>query len=78
MAAIATYALTTITLEWSDVTRGFDPIHVFNESGFRDRSAGNVAYNYPVVAAAMGLILIASILIGWLALRRYDPRRQTG
>jgi hypothetical protein len=82
MAAIATFALTNVALEWSDATRDFDPIEVYNHLGFAARTAGGsvdfAAHGYPVTAAAMGLALVASILVGLLALRRYDPRRQAG
>jgi ABC-type transport system involved in multi-copper enzyme maturation permease subunit len=82
MAAIATFALTNIALEWSAATRDFDPIQVYNHLGLASRTPGSpvdfTAHGYPLVAATMGSIVLISILIGWLALRRYDPRRQSG
>ena len=82
MAAIATFALLNIALDWSAATRDFDPIQVYNHLGLASRTPGSpvdfTAHSYPLVAATMGLILLISVLIGWLALRRYDPRRQSG
>jgi hypothetical protein len=82
MAAIATFAITSVAIDWSDATREFDPIQVYNHLGraarATDGSVDFTAHGYPLVATAMGLVLLTSILVGWLALRRYDPRRQTG
>ena len=78
VAALLTNVGMSLALSWSAVTRDFDPIAVYNNFGTRRGSLDLTDFHYPVVAAAMGLILVASMLIGWLALRRYDPRRQTG
>ena len=59
--------------------RAFSSRSRFTTPGaFLDRDPAGGVERYPVVAAAMVVMIVASILIGWLALRRYDPRRQTG
>ncbi len=77
MAAIVTFGLINIMLEWSDATRDFSPVEVYNHLAMRG-PLDFTAHGYPVVAMAMGVALFTSILVGWLALRRYDPRRQSG
>jgi hypothetical protein len=86
MAAIVSFALMNLGLEWSEATRGFDPIEVYNNlhnlsSAPVRPPADFTAHGYPIVAATMGLILLASILVGWLALRAYpstSAERGTG
>jgi ABC-type transport system involved in multi-copper enzyme maturation permease subunit len=83
MAAIVSFTLTNTILEWSKATRDLNPIQVYNK--LHNLGASPVrppldftAHGYPLVATAMGLILLACIVIGWQALRRYQPRFQSG
>jgi ABC-type transport system involved in multi-copper enzyme maturation permease subunit len=78
MATVVTYILLTIGLGWSPLSRRFDPILVYENlaRGRPHRPVDFTAHEYPVVIAAMGVILIASIMTAALALRRYDPKRQ--
>jgi ABC-type transport system involved in multi-copper enzyme maturation permease subunit len=82
MAAIVTFALVNLALDWLRAFSDFDPISVYNNLSIKTQLAPQpldfTAHNYPVVATAMGLVLLASIVVGWLALRRYNPRRQIG
>ena len=78
MAALLTYLGIGLVLDWSEATRDFDPIELCNHLA-RQTPGGSVdltEFHYPIVAAAMALIIATSMLIGWLALRRYDPKRQ--
>jgi hypothetical protein len=79
LAAIVTFAIAMAAIEWSSATRRFDPIEVYN----RLNNMGPVethgpldfsAHGYPVVASVMGLIILASLFIGWQSLRQYHPR----
>jgi hypothetical protein len=82
MAALASFVLIEFTMELSHVTRGFDPISVYNalvhDLQVTRGGIGLTAHGYPFVAAGTAVVLLASIVIAGLALRRYDPRRQTG
>jgi hypothetical protein len=79
MATVITYLVLTNALCWSPMSRRFDPIVVFDNlaRGRPHRPVDFMAHEYPVVIAAMGVILIASVVTAALALRRYDPKRQT-
>jgi hypothetical protein len=82
MAAFASFVLIEFAMESSHVTGGFDPITVYDalvhDLQVTRGGIGLTAHGYPLVAAGMAAILLASIVIAGLALRRYDPRRQTG
>jgi hypothetical protein len=82
MAAIGSFVFLEIVIEWSETTRHLDPVQVYNNLLSGSRSLGQpidfAAHGYPVVAAAMGVVFLASIVVGGLALQRYDPRRQSG
>ena len=82
MAALATFMFLTVALEWSQAARAFDPVQVYNhlahEPQTPDGSVDFTAHGFPVVAAIMGLTVLISILVGWRALGRYDPHRQSG
>jgi hypothetical protein len=82
MATVVSFAMMTILIEWFETTRHFDPIEVYDNLALKSPIAhGQIdftAHGYPVVATAMGVILLASIVIAGLALRRYDPKRQAG
>ena len=78
-AAIITFIVVITTLEWSSVTRQFDPIEVYNRlnnMGPMDTHGplNFAAHGYPVVASAMAVIIVASLVIGCRALNRYRPR----
>jgi hypothetical protein len=75
MAAFATLMLTEMALSWSPVTENFSPAIAYDHL---HNGAIDFTHGYPVVIAELILTLVASILIGWLALRRYDPRRLAG
>ena len=75
MAAFATLILSELAFSWSADTRRFSPLQACDQILFHQI---DFAHGYPVVLAESVLTLVASIVIGWLALRRYDPRRQTG
>jgi ABC-type transport system involved in multi-copper enzyme maturation permease subunit len=79
MAAIVGFALMSVVLEWSPATRARQPIEVYNSLNGMGVTGGAApldftAHGYPLVATAMGQVTMASILAGWLALRRYQPR----
>jgi hypothetical protein len=80
MAAIGTFMMVSLGLEWWETTRQFDPIEVYNNLAMKTTPPlGPIdftAHGYPVVSAAMGVIILASIVIAGLALRRYAPRIQ--
>ena len=79
MAAVGTFAMMTLGLDWWKTTLQFDPIRVYGNLASNTPPHGPIdftAHGYPVVATAMGLILLASIIIAGLALRRYAPRIQ--
>jgi hypothetical protein len=78
MAALVSFALVEQIIHWSEAAaRCLDPIVVYEGLG-----RGGIGFmandNYLVVTAGMGVILVASIMVAGLALRRYDPRRQSG
>ncbi|HEX4142154.1 MAG TPA: hypothetical protein VHY91_01280 [Pirellulales bacterium] len=77
VAALLTFIAVEMVLGWFGAS-DFGPIEVANTWGFANHASAGGAERYPVLAAAMALITMASIVIGWRALRRYDPRRQTG
>jgi ABC-type transport system involved in multi-copper enzyme maturation permease subunit len=79
MAAIVTFAIVMAALDWSSTTRGFTPIEVYNRLNNMGplETRGPLdftAHGYPVVATAMGLAILVSLVVGWQALRRYRPR----
>ncbi|HTU23823.1 MAG TPA: hypothetical protein VMF30_00410, partial [Pirellulales bacterium] len=79
IAAFASFVLFGLVQGSFPRLHDFDPIRVYNDFGFRDRPHGGAAAaNYPVVLAAMIVISIVALVIGWRALRRYDPGRQAG
>jgi hypothetical protein len=82
MAALGSFAMMTLGLEWWETTRPFDPLEVYNNlaltATFPPGPVDFTAHGYPVVATAMGLILLASGIIAGLALQRYAPRLQPG
>ena len=70
------------TLEWSNVTRRFDPIEVYNRLNNMGPmethgSLNFAAHGYPVVASVMAMIIVVSLVIGCHALNRYRPRLAT-
>lgn len=77
LATFISFVLTTIVFESFTALRHFDPIDVYNNLAHAAQAAGGrphlTAHNYPVVAAGMAVVLLASLLIGGLALRRYAP-----
>jgi hypothetical protein len=73
MAAFATLILAELAFSWSADTRRFSPLRACDQIYFR---VIDFAHGYPVVLAELVLTLVVSIVAGWLALRRYDPRRQ--
>ncbi|HEY1785361.1 MAG TPA: hypothetical protein VGG30_07410, partial [Pirellulales bacterium] len=79
VAALLTYVgVGIIVLGSSDATRDFEPVEIYKRLS-QQTPRGSIdltAFHYPVVAAAMTLIIATSMLIGWWALGRYDPRRQ--
>jgi hypothetical protein len=79
MAAAGSFTMMSLGLEWWDATRQFEPIEVYNnlarETPTPHGPIDFTAHGYPILVAAMGLILLACIVIAGLALRRYDPRR---
>ncbi len=82
MAALVSFAMIVVAIQSSDATRHLHPNDVYVQLGNASARAGGeidfTAHGYPVVAAAMGVVFLASILVGGLALQRYDPRRQSG
>lgn len=82
MVAIVCFAMLQFAMDWSQAARCLDPIEVYNHLASRTPSATEpidfTAHGYPLLAAAMGAVLLGSIVVGGLALRRYDPRRQSG
>jgi hypothetical protein len=82
MAAIVTFAIVMAALDWSSTSRGFSPIEVYNRLNNRGPLETHgpldfTAHGYPIVATAMGLAILASLIIGWQALRRYRPQMAT-
>jgi hypothetical protein len=77
IATFISFMLTNIVFEWFSALRHFDPIDVYNNLAHAAQAAGGrtdlTAHHYPVVAAGMAMVLLASLLIGGLALRRYTP-----
>ncbi|MEO7402058.1 MAG: hypothetical protein ABIU95_00145, partial [Burkholderiales bacterium] len=81
MAAIVTFAIVLAALAWSSATRDLSPIEVYNR--LNNYGMGPLethgpldfsAHGFPIVATAMGLIIVACVLIGRRALGRYRPR----
>jgi hypothetical protein len=82
MLAFATFALTMIVTDWSNVTRQFNPIEVYNKLNQENMAMNGApssidftAHNYPAVAAMMATLIVTMALAGWWALRSYAPRR---
>jgi hypothetical protein len=78
MLAVVSWMMTSLGLEWSPATQRFDPLMVYNNLA-REARHGPIdftSHGYPVVITAMGMVLLASMVIAGLALRRYDPKRQ--
>ena len=66
-------------LDWSPATRNLGPIEVYNNlNGVGEAGAAQpldfTAHGYPLVATVMGLVILASILLGSRALGAYQPR----
>ena len=80
MAAIGSFMVISLLLESWETTRDFDPINVYNhlasETPTGPAPIDFTAHGYPVTATAMGVILLASIIIAGLALQRYELGRQ--
>ena len=79
MAAVVTFTIVMAALAWSSATRDLSPIEVYNRLNNRGPldTHGPLdfsAHGFPIVATAMGLIILACLLIGWRALGRYRPR----
>jgi len=78
VAAIVSFALMEEVLHWSEeAARSLDPILVYENVSSRGISLWGHE-GYPVVAAGMVVTFVALTLVAALALRRYDPRRQSG
>jgi hypothetical protein len=82
MAAFATFMLFMIAMDWSNTTRQFSPIEVYDKLNEMNRNLSAVpssidfaTHNYPAMAAAMALLIFTAALTGWWALRSYSPRR---
>jgi hypothetical protein len=77
IATIISFTFVNVLFGRFSGLRHFDPIDVYNNLAYGAQAAGGridlTAHNYPVVAAGMAVILLASLLIGGLALRRYAP-----
>ncbi len=82
LAAVICFMLMEISIESWEAVRQFEPLEVYKHFADRSGSAGGAvdltAHGYPVLAAAMGVVFLASIVVAGLALRRYDPRRRSG
>jgi hypothetical protein len=80
MAAVGSFAMMNLGLDWWKTTHQFDPIEVYNNLALKTTTLPGpidfTAHGYPVVATGMGVIILASIIIAGLALRRYAPRMQ--
>lgn len=78
VAAIVSFALLEELLSWSEgAARHLDPIVVYLKAS--RGGIGLVAQEgYPVVAAGMVVAFVALTVVTALALRRYDPCRQSG
>lgn len=78
LATAGSFTLINVGLEWWEATRQFDPIQVYNNLALKSAGAQGpvdfTAHGYPTVIAAMAIVLLASIVIAGLALRRYAPR----
>ena len=72
MAAIGTFTLMNVVLEWSSATRDYSPISVYSHLAL-GRPLDFSAHGYPWVAMLMAATLIAAGLIGLRALARYAP-----
>lgn len=82
MLAMGTFMLTMLVTDWSNATRQFNPIEVYDGLNFANRRADGLpqaidftSHNYPAVAAMMAVLTVAMALAGWWALRSYSPRR---
>ena len=80
----ATFMMFMIAMDWSNATRQFSPIEVYDKLNEKNRvfsiapsSVDFTAHNYPAVATAMALLIFVAALMGWWALRSYSPRRAT-
>ncbi len=85
MAAFATFVLLMAITDWSNTTRQFSPIEVYNRLNSNNMTLRIAptpvdfsAHNYPVMAAAMVVVIVAMAFTGWWALRSYAPRRGIG
>ncbi|MEN6407060.1 MAG: hypothetical protein ABFC77_11385, partial [Thermoguttaceae bacterium] len=76
MAAIGSFMMVNIGMEWWETTRRFDPIDVYNN--LTGGSIDFTSQGYPVAATGLAVILLASTLVAGLTLRRYVPQRQGG
>ena len=79
MAALGSFMLLNIGLEWFDVTRDYDPISVYNNL-LNFAEPGKTSINlasagYPVVATLMMLTVVVAAIAGHVAIRRYEVRR---
>jgi len=72
MAAIGTFTLMNVALEWSNATRDYSPIRVYTLLA-HGRPLDFSAHGYPWAAMLMAMTLIAAALIGMRALARYSP-----
>ena len=88
-AAIVTFGILLLAIAMSGFASGFNLLAVYNHvdraaweatHGFiHDPIMGDLNhYQYPLVAATITVIVLASFVVGGHWFRRYDPRRQTG
>jgi hypothetical protein len=82
MAAFASFVSIEFIIDWSHFTRGFEPLSVYialvQDLQVTRGDIGLTSHGYPFVAAGMAVMFFAAILVGGLALRRYDRGRQSG
>jgi hypothetical protein len=88
-AAIVTFGILLLAIAMSGFASGFNLLAVYNHvdraaweatHGFiHDPIMGDLNhYQYPLVAATITVIVLASFVVGGHWFRRYDPRRQAG
>jgi hypothetical protein len=80
MVTMVMFVFFNVIVDWWDVTRPYNPIEVYNNLALPtpslDKKLDFANYGFPMVATAMGLTMLGSLLVGYLAFRRYDPVRR--
>ena len=77
IAAVCSFFVLNIGLDWSSVTRHYDPIEVYNNLALRGPMDFSM-HGFPLVMTLMAATLVTTALIGYRSLGHYTPAQSPG